>query len=255
MNRCVWCGTGVPYEGMVCDKCMDVGLVDVKPTRAPVGIKCGRCGVTPVDVEGTVCVKCSTKQRIDHHPEVAEWAFVGGQGDTTDKTKVWGDCAACAYKHISACLAAVTTPGYERTYYPAQWEVLRARAAVLLGEAVVAGYTGNAALAAGCLALAETLPGTPAEERASMREARLPIQLGRFAEAYEKLEGVPSLAALAGGHMAEALRELPELADRADINTLFSETGAFAPQLPEAADWMRNALAWVSKIYEIGVKE
>ena len=209
MNRCVWCGTGVPYEGMVCDKCMDAGLVDVKPAATP-----------------------------------SKPAY--------DKALIWEDCPACSLKHLSAAYAAVTSPDCG-TIYAAQAEVLVARSIIAIRECE-SGYSGNSALAVGCLALAETLDCGAPDERKCWRDARLLLQSGKRREA-EELILPPTLAALAGGHIAEALRELPALADRTCLGSLFT-SGDFEPDTAGGLrDWLRESIGWVCKTYELEVEE
>ena len=82
---------------------------------------------------------------------------------TPDKTLIWEDCPACAYKHLTAAYAGATIPGIEEPLYAHIADVMAARS-VIANRECEAGYTGNRALAAGCLAFAETCFGVETEQ-------------------------------------------------------------------------------------------
>ena len=163
-----------------------------------------------------------------------------------DKTLIWEDCPACAYKHLTAAYAAITTPGIEEPLYAHITDVLVARS-IIANRECEAGYLGNRALAAGCLALAETCLAAEASQVKEWRAARLAI--GKDLE--EHLVH-PTLSAMAGGHIAEALRELPALLHRTYSDDLFSN-GNFDPEsLQLLRDWLRESIKWVWDEYELG---
>ena len=207
--------------------------------------KCMGCGAS-VPHENMLCDNC-----IDAESLPKSGMF---QPPVKDKSLIWEDCPACAAKHLGAAYAAVTSPEYCGPAVRAgQAEVLVARTIIAIRECD-SGYSGNAALAAGCLALAETLPAVAPDVCASWRHARLALQSGKLQEAEERLPP-PTLAALAGGHIAEALRELPELADRVCLGSLFND-GDFDPDtVGGLRDWLRESIGWINKTYELGVKE
>lgn len=165
---------------------------------------------------------------------------------TPDKTMIWEDCPACAYKHLTAAYAGATIPGIEEPLYAHIADVMAARS-VIANRECEAGYTGNRALAAGCLAFAETCFGVETEQIKEFREARL--ALGKDFEDHI----VPPLpAALIGAHISEALRELPSLAHRTYIDDLFTN-GNFDPEsLQQLRDWLRESIKWVWDEYELG---
>lgn len=163
-----------------------------------------------------------------------------------DKTLIWEDCPACAYKHLTAAYAAITTPGIEEPLYAHVTEVLAARS-IIANRECEAGYIGNRALAAGCLALAETCFGVESGQLKEFRDARL--ALGKD---FEEHLPAPSLSALAGAHITEALRELPALASRTYSDELFTH-GNFDPDsLQSLRDWLRETIKWVWYEYELG---
>lgn len=163
-----------------------------------------------------------------------------------DKSMIWEDCPACAYKHLTAAYAGATIPGIEEPLYAHIADVMAARS-VIANRECEAGYTGNRALAAGCLAFAETCFGVETEQIKEFREARL--ALGKDFEDHI----VPPLpAALIGAHISEALRELPSLAHRTYIDDLFTN-GNFDPEsLQQLRDWLRESIKWVWDEYELG---
>lgn len=229
MNRCKWCGTGVPRDGDLCEKCQAAGA--------------------KVDETGWLTVPSGEyRYKLDE-------LLVKGKPEpfAQDKSLIWEDCPACAAKHLAASYAAVTSPDCGLVIYASQTEVLVARALIAIRECE-SGYSGNAAIAAGCLALAETLYGGRPDERKGWRNARLLLLEGKPQEA-EELLIPPSLAALAAGHIAEAMRELPELADRTCVGSLFSD-GNFEPDTAGGLrDWLRESIGWIMKTHELGVRE
>lgn len=233
MNRCKWCGMGVPLEDMLCELCE----------------KCQEAGVR-ADENGQVTVPSGEyRHKLDE-------LLVTGKPEPfaqQDKSLIWEDCPACALKHLAAAYAAVTSPDCGSVIFAAQTEVLVARSVIAIRECE-SGYSGNAALAAGCLALAETAEGGSPESRKCWRDARLLMLEGRMREAEELLVPV-TLAALAAGHISEALRELPELADRTCVRSLFSD-GNFEPDTAGGLrDWLRESIGWIVKTHELGVRE
>lgn len=162
----------------------------------------------------------------------------------TDKEMIWEDCPACAAKHLAAAYAAVTMPQCGRPVFAHAAEVLVARS-IIANREREAGYKGNADLAAGCLALAESLPGERPSDRAAWRAARL-------APLSEDALSPPSFAAYAGAHIVEALRELPALLDRTVVKRFFTGHGDFSPLLEtELTDWLRESIKWVKVQYEL----
>jgi hypothetical protein len=176
----------------------------------------------------------------------------------TRKALIWEDCPACAYKHLTAAYAAVTTPEFpiRAEVYVHPSELLMARAVIAIRE-FRTGYRGNLALAAGCLALAENCFGITPEELNEFRCARMHLTTGECggtcagAEDAENALREPSLAAFAGAHICEALRELPELADRTYAGAFF-DSGAFSPDsVKDLQNWLRENIKWVADTYEL----
>lgn len=165
-----------------------------------------------------------------------------------DKSLIWDDCPACAFKHLAGAVAALTA-GSAPIAVPAV-DVMRARAYIALGEAE-AGYTGNAALAAGCLAVAESLCDDWQDAR-ELRESRLRIGKCGVHEARMSLTR-PYMYALAAGHFTEALRELPALSERVGLNALGGD-GFRVTNREEFLDLLRVQIKWVQETYELGVK-
>lgn len=236
MNRCKACGTGVPKAAELCEKCLAAGV--------------------EIQADGWATVPSfAFKCKLDEPPMVSfEKDAVTGLWSppkAQDKSLIWEDCPACAAKHLAAAYAAVTSPDCG-IVCASQTEVLEARSVIAIRECE-SGYSGNAALAAGCLALAETVEGGSPESRKDWRDARLLLLEGKLHEAEALLVPV-TLAAMAGGHIAEALRELPELADRTGIGSLFSD-GNFEPDTASGLrDWLRESIGWVMKTHELGVR-
>lgn len=165
----------------------------------------------------------------------------------TDKEMIWEDCPACARKHLSAAYAAVTMPLCGKPVFAHAAEVLVARS-IIANREREAGYRGNADLASGCLALAESLPGERQSDIAAWRAARL-APPGAEPEA---ALAAPSFSAYAGAHIVEALRELPALLDRTAVKRFFTASGDFSPLLEtELTDWLRESIKWVKVQYEL----
>ena len=165
-----------------------------------------------------------------------------------DKEYIWEECPACAYKHLTAAYAALTALADSECFATAA-EILAARAVIAAHEAED-GYIGNADLAAGCLALAESLQNEPRARRKAWRDARLAIKDGATAMA-GMLTHV-TFAALAAAHITEALRELPALADRTFTRDFLSY-GNFSPEsVPALREWLRDSIRWTRKTYELG---
>jgi hypothetical protein len=171
-----------------------------------------------------------------------------------DKSKIWTDCAECAYKHLTTAYALLTSvPIWEdrdiRDFSGLPGHVFLARAQIAALE-VMDGYSGNIDLVAGCLSAAENCWDVKAEHSV-IRSRRLDLWG----------EGLPLVLAsshsrecLAIAHIHEAVRELPEI-------------GSGDPQggmLRNALEHQRNTIgvdalteliAWVRKTYELGVKD
>lgn len=170
---------------------------------------------------------------------------------------IWENCPACAHKHLTAAYAAVTSPSDSFYYVPAP-HVLVARAAIAVQESRT-GYPGNKALALGCLALAEAYPYLSLTAATELRNARLALmKLDVAAEDpgcgvrwWEPMQQ-PTSAAYAAAHIAEALRELPELAEKTDAESLFNSHGDFETESTQALrDWLRESIAWLEDTYEL----
>jgi hypothetical protein len=164
-----------------------------------------------------------------------------------DKSLIWDDCPACAFKHLSAAYAALTAADLVRPEVPAS-EIYAARAVIAIRESQT-GYTGNLALAAGCLAMAECLNGGEAE---AYRLARLDLTTGaRDTELYFSM---PRPAAFAAAHFTEALRELPALADRMQVAKYLGAHGFRCGTVSEMLDVLRTQILWLTEAYELEAK-
>lgn len=173
-----------------------------------------------------------------------------------DRNMIWRDCPACARKHLLAAYALLSgfpepeegggdeTPGVDAAL------VLAARGNILRAEES-AGYGGNGALADGCFAAAEAYPAAPGADAGfagRAREARLGG--GMFA-------GALPAAAYAAAHLAEALRELPDLGRRVfpaaggDARTVTVRVGGAAGLL----DAIESAARWVGDTFELTGRE
>lgn len=259
MNRCKACGTGVPKEAELCGKCRAAGVEIQADGWAMVPSVAFQCKLDELLVKGKP--EPFVKDGKQYAPVYLDGEHAGWVGPidagaaaapTQDKSLIWEDCPACAMKHLAAAYAAVTSPDCG-IVCATRTEVLAARSLIAIRECE-SGYSGNAALAAGCLALAETAEGGTPENRKAWRDARLMLLEGDLRGAEEYLLP-PSLAALAAGHIAEALRELPELADRTCVGSLFSD-GNFEPDTAGGLrDWLRESIGWITKTHELGVRE
>lgn len=163
--------------------------------------------------------------------------------ETKDKTRIWNDCATCAYKHLTAAYAAMTAEPSEVSASVDGDTLMNARAAIALRE-YESGYAGNLHLAAGCLGMAELLAGEDAD---SFREARLALPRQTF--------GVPRFGAhaWAGANFVEALREFPELSSRVQAHKWVAADGFYVDSVPEFLEMLIDQIDWLSKTYEIGV--
>lgn len=173
-----------------------------------------------------------------------------------DRNMIWRDCPACARKHLLAAYALLSgfpepeeggcgeTPGVDAAL------VLAARGNILRAEES-SGYGGNGALADGCFAAAEAYPAAPGADAGfagRAREARL--SGGMYA-------GALPPAAYAAAHLAEALRELPDLGRRifpaagGDARTVTVRVGGAAGLL----DAIESAARWVEDTFELTGRE
>lgn len=170
--------------------------------------------------------------------------------ETKDKSLIWEDCAQCAYKHLTAAYAALTSVignREEMNICKPDDVVFYARAHILKREAD-AGYTGNLDLAIGCLAMAEQT----AVERDIAEVYRA---LRRYWSGETSLVGCfcPSvdLASYAAGHIIEAIRELPSLDDRGGLLCVYG--GSFVTDdVSSVLSALREAIKWLKDTYEIG---
>ena len=164
--------------------------------------------------------------------------------EAQDKKLIWGDCPACAYKHLTAAYAALTALQAGDFDTPSETDVFLGRAVIALGEAE-AGYEGNRDLAAGCLAMAETCPEQHKAYKRPVRHLRLSLQNPDcdlpdvIRQVSDMFSGDPVV--MAHAHVAEARRELPGLPG----------------QLPDAGlrDWLRQSILWVKETYELGGRD
>ena len=169
-------------------------------------------------------------------------------GPERDKSAIWTDCPQCAYKHLTAAyaLASSRDVGFANSA-----DIFIARAIICLREAGD-GYLGNADLAAGCLAAAETDPSLPDDTRAALREIRTGrIQRGDLRNALDGLAW-PDVSAFVAAHITEALRELPEVGDRVCLNGCFTYGGFDPEPVSELLEAIQKCVTYVKKTYEIG---
>ena len=167
---------------------------------------------------------------------------------------IWGDCPACAYKHLAAAYAALTASPARGWRHADPDEIMAARAFSLMREAF-SGYPGNVALACGCLANAE-LTAELNGSRRLYRGVRLAIMNGDAAMLDETDAIGFSAESLAAAHLTEALRELPELGDRAQWGRWLTFGGGLdCGNLEELLETLRRQLLWLSETYEIGKLE
>lgn len=160
--------------------------------------------------------------------------------------KIWGDCPQCAYKHLAAAHAWLTS-GLEIEHAHLS-EIAVARALIALTE-VRAGYVGNVDLASGCLAMAETDAGAEDAEAAAWRGARLLISSGMPGDAARELVW-PGPGAWAAANVVEALREFPRLREFITVPDYITIAG-FDPDA-DLVPVITDALAWLRRTYEIG---
>lgn len=170
-----------------------------------------------------------------------------------DKTKIWTDCAECAYKHLATAYALLTSVPIwsdrdDRDFGGLPGHVFLARAQIAALE-FVDGYLGNIDIVAGCLSAAENCWDVKAEHDA-IRSWRLSLPGAGLSLV---LASTHTPECLAVAHIHEAVRELPNI-------------GAGDPQggmLRNALGHQRNnigldalaeLIAWVRKTYELGVK-
>lgn len=162
--------------------------------------------------------------------------------DEKDKRLIWEDCPQCAYKHLTAAYAALTSPGAQRS-----WDAGVSGDRVYWARALIAaheyesGYVGNRDLELGCYAAAESASDCDIA-RKSLRDARLTIQRGQTPKIIPRY---PGDAAMAAGHIAEAMRELPALADRSSLGCVTAKAYS------EVREWVRQNILWVKETYEL----
>jgi len=164
-----------------------------------------------------------------------------------DRSMIWDDCAECAYKHLTAACAAFTAAGTAAPHV-APRDVLTARAWILFGEAE-SGYTGNADLAAGCLALAENLCDGFAEA-SDLRELRKRAFKANARDVWPGTR-MPAMPAFAAAHFTEALRELPALAERFGPDCWTGDSGFNVTDSAAFLDALRINIKWVRETYEL----
>ena len=160
------------------------------------------------------------------------------------KGLIWEDCPACAYKHLTAAYVALATVRQDFSVFSqcCKWDVLMARAEILVREARD-GYTGNLAVAIGCVAMAESFGYTmPTRERRPAREWRLKLMAGDLTAnlGYTYRPVVEALA-----HIAEAVREYPDLAG---IDILADP----AVHITELRETVRQEIRNLEKTFELG---
>lgn len=163
-----------------------------------------------------------------------------------DKTLIWDDCPQCALKHLTAAYAALTSEPItdEGRDYVDSEDILIARHHITYAE-YKAGYTGNLALAIGCLALAEVESVDKADV---YRDWRLAIIEDRPAV---MLGAVPSLRAMAVAHLTEAVRELPCIAERFSG---WSNGSFYIGDGVDLLDALKLSIKWVMDTYELWPK-
>jgi hypothetical protein len=171
-----------------------------------------------------------------------------------DKTKIWTDCAECAYKHLTTAYALLTSnPVWasrdSRNFDDVPGEVFLARARIAAQE-VLDGYTGNTDLVVGCLSVAEGCTDVEGQHKA-VREMRLYIVKTGVVNGVLGIRA--SRECMAVAHIHEAVRELPEI----------GEGDPQGGMLRNALDYhgvsiglnaLTELIAWVRTTYEIGGK-
>lgn len=167
------------------------------------------------------------------------------------KDRIKTNCAACAYKHLTAAYACLPFcnqrlgteydgPMSEGTYV--------ARAVIVLVEAAN-GYPAHTALATGCLTMAEQ---RKPKSSALYREFRAALSMAKNKEALLGIAHDLSLLCddyeMFQAHLCEAVRELPELRvslppDNSDMTNA------------EWAEWFVETIAYVVETYELGTHD
>lgn len=190
---------------------------DLKPVRVPsvpepavgLGAKIARLG----HLSSWRQAEIKGRLRDGGIPPKEEWEWSDGVMPKApaprDLSLIWTDCQACAYKHLTAAYAALTSldlKGGGVFESPEPWEVYTARADIAMEESR-SKYTGNLALAVGCLALAEQHMDAGDEARHCIRSMRLRLING---EADTVVPMFPAPGALVMAHITEAAREAPE---------------------------------------------
>jgi len=168
---------------------------------------------------------------------------------SNDKLRIWDTCPACVRKHAAAALALI--PADPRLQKMDAHLVLLGRALILLSEAQT-GYTGNAALASGCLSAVETLERDPALKK-DLREIRLAADRGEFARASDLLISYyhPDSGVMVGANVAEAIRELrmEVLREFPKLVEMFDENGGFAYHPAELVPLLEDLVAYIDVTY------
>jgi len=205
-----------------------------------------KMSVKPQEFEGQAHPVVATLIEPDKKSPVSD---PSGAYPEPNKNLIWGDCPACAYKHLTAAYASLTSPlkaleaDGRRSF-----DIQAARASIAYGE-YKAGYIGNLALANGCLALAESLAACEkgdeyAEAHAkTCRETRLDIQAGREPDFWFIIEGAYGWA-----HLFEAAREYPDMRDKIEelTRTLWCD------HLKEHYDELRLMIRELEETYMLG---
>ena len=174
------------------------------------------------------------------------------QEEIDRRGRIWGDCPACAYKHLTAAYAAFTAFD-ARSYLtdgaqfrlPSEEEILRARAVIAEREAK-SGYPGNMDLRNGCLAMAEVL----AEDTVSADGYRAQRLFGSAKTGIPVIVKPLPMASYGYAHVTEALRELPELAEGEENLEALDTLEVSGPTQP-VIEWLAKAAAWVRDTYEL----
>lgn len=181
--------------------------------------------------------------------------------EITDAWMIKTNCAHCAHKHLTAAYTLLTSnAGREmQLNEDVPLELLFvARARIAYAEAYN-GYRGNADLAMGCLAAAETLARSSDTMR-YYRDIRLRIGAGlaNKEEILKEFNAMCTSDTLALAHLAEAKRELPELNLPSLVLARASE-GELCAQLPCSRAGFLIVLVTlihdVAELYELHNKE
>ena len=179
--------------------------------------------------------------------------------DNPDRKAIWTDCPHCARKHLLAAYAWLTQDtGGPLSVCP--HGLLMARAKILLDEAITGGYVGNAALASGCIAAAESLSHKYCSQEVSQqfRAIRLHIDamnLGVASAGLARILPEDQADRHAAAHLAEARRELPELGDSAlgeDPGLGRFDGGYFHPSRSALCCWLIKTVRQLEETYELG---